>query len=491
VIDNLQLGFEAAAQPENLIFVLLGVTLGTVIGVLPGLGSSSGIAVLLPLTLTMEPLPALIMLAGVYYGCEYGGTICSVLLGVPGEGASIVTVLEGHKMARRGRAGQALAIAAVGSFVAGTLSVIALSIAAPLFSEFAINFGAPETFALMILGLVTVGGLVGGSRAKGYSMAALGAVLAMVGTDPVSGAPRFTLGLSELHFGIDLIAIVIGMVALSEIITQGARRAREPIRSRYRDLMLKREDLRKSRGAIARGGVLGFLLGVLPGAGPTLSTFFSYALEKRLAGKDSEFGRGDIRGVAGPESANNAAVNGAMVPTLSLGIPGSGTTTILLGAFIAFGLQPGPLLLDNQPELVWGLIASFYIGNVVLLILNLPLAPVFASLLRIPYTYIYPVVVVIAVTAAFAIDADMTHVWIAFGAGILGFFMIRYDYPVAPAVLGLILGPLLETHLRRSIAMGRGSPDIFLERPIALSLFAVAALMVLVPLALRFARSRR
>ncbi len=492
MLDHLSIGFELAAQPENLLFCLLGVTLGTIIGVLPGLGSSSGIAILLPLVLTMEPLPALIMLAGVYYGCEYGGTICSVLLGVPGEGASIVTVIEGHKMALKGLAGQALAIAAIGSFFAGTISIVALSLAAPVFADLAINFGSPEMFALMVLGLVTVAGLVGTERSKGYAMAAMGAALAMIGLDPVSGTPRFTLGLPELHFGLTLIAVVIGMVAFAELITQGAQRARPPIKSKYRDLLLSRRDLKKSSGAIGRGGVLGFLVGCLPGAGPTLSTFFSYALEKKLAaGKPGdEFGRGDIRGVAGPESANNAAVNGALVPTLSLGIPGSGTTTILLGAFIAFGIQPGPLLLERQEELVWGLIASFYIGNIVLLVLNLPLAPLFAAFLRIPYTYIYPVVVAIAMIAAFALNATLSDAWIALAAGGLGFFMLRYGYPVAPAILGLILGPLLETHLRRSLAMGVGSPDIFLERPIALSLFAVTLLAIAAPLVIRFIRRR-
>lgn len=487
-------GFATALEPTNLLFCLLGVTLGTFVGILPGLGSSSGIAIMLPLTLGMEPLTALIMLAGLYYGVEYGGTICSVLLGVPGEGPTMVTVLEGHKMALQGRAGQALAISAVGSFAAGTVSIVGLSMAAPAFSSIALEFGPPEMLALMLLGLATVGGLAGKSHAKGYAMAAVGVVLAMVGLDSTSGEARFTFGLLEISFGIELVAIVLGLYAIAELVSAASEeQQRAPIRTRLREMVLSRSDLRKSSGAVTRGGVLGFIMGCLPGAGPTISTFFSYDIERRIAAQrgDSEFGRGDIRGVAGPEAANNSAVNGSFVPTLALGIPGSGTTAILLGAFVAFGLQPGPQFLVEQADLASALIASFFIGNAILLIQNLPLAPLFASFLRAPFSHVYPVVLAVAIVSAFAVNKRISDLWIALIVGVFGYFVKRFDYPVAPLILGLVLGDMIEGHLIRSLAMGHGSPAIFLQRPITVTIFALIIVLTVIGPMVRRLRARR
>lgn len=487
-IQNLADGFSVALEPHNILFCLLGVVLGTVIGMLPGMGSASGVAVLLPLTLTLDPVTALIMLAGLYYGTEYGSTISAVLISTPGDGAALVTVIDGHQMALKGKAGQALAIAAISSFVAGTISVVLLSILAPLFAALSLNFGPPEMFALMVLGLLTVGGIVGNNPLKGIMMAVVGAMIAMVGIDSQTSTLRFAFDRSELYSGVSLVAVVVGVVALAELATQGAAGQVKPIRTRFRDMLLSRKDLRKASGSIGRGGLLGFLIGVLPGAGPTLATFFSYGVEQRVAKDKSEFGNGDIRGVAAPEASNNAAVNGAFIPTLTLGIPGSATTAILLGAFILFDIQPGPLLFEQEGDLVWGLIASFFIGNVLLLALNLPLAPVFASVLRIKYTYLYPVVLVVAVVAAYAVSTRIFDAFLALGLAVLGVFMKQHGYPVAPLVLGLVLGGMVESELRRSLAIGDGSISIFLDRPIALVILALAVLLVAVPQVVRLVR---
>lgn len=489
LLNNVGQGFSVALQPENLLFCLIGVILGTFIGMLPGLGSASGVAILLPLTLTLEPVTALIMLAGLYYGVEYGATISAVLISTPGDGAALVTVIDGHQMALKGKAGQALAIAAISSFLAGTISVVFLSLLAPVFAAISLNFGPPEMFALMLLGLLTVGGIVGKNPHKGILMAVVGAMIALVGIDTQTSVIRYAFGSHQLYSGVSLVAVIVGIVALAEVATQGAAGNVKPIRARFRDMLLSRRDLRKASGAIARGGLLGFVIGILPGAGPTLATFFTYDVERRIAKDKSQFGHGDIRGVAAPEAANNAAVNGAFIPTLTLGIPGSATTAILLGAFILFDIRPGPQLFEEQGPLVWGLIASFYIGNFLLLALNLPLAPVFASLLRVKYTYLYPVVLIIAVVAAYSVSGRLFDAFVALGLGVFGIFMKHQGYPVAPLVLGLVLGSMIEGELRRSLAIGEGNLAIFLDRPIALGIIAFAVLLVAVPLVIR--RMRR
>ncbi len=481
LLDQILGGFATAVTPVNLMYCFLGVLLGTVIGLLPGLGSATGVALLLPLTLTLEPVTALIMLAGIYYGTQYGATISSVLISTPGDSATVVTTLDGYQLARKGRAGPALAIAAIASFIAGTISIVLLMAFAPLFARFALNFGPPETVALMVLGLAGVIGFSGTSRTKGLAMAAFGLAIATVGLDPQTGVPRFTFGSVELLGGIGFLEVVIGLFAVAEVMSQVHRGGTAPIRTRFRDMLLTREDWRRSRMAIVRGGFMGFLLGVLPGAGATLASFFSYDVERRISRHPEQFGKGAIEGVAGPEAANNAAVNGSFVPTLTLGIPGSGTTAVLLGAFLLFGIQPGPLLLEQQPDLVWGLIASFYIGNVILLFLNLPLAPVFASILRLRYGFLYPLILLLCFVGAYAIENRLWGVWLAFAFGVIGYFMKRYDYPAAPVILGLILGGLLEEAMMQTSSISGGDFTIFLQRPIALVLFLVAALVILGP----------
>lgn len=478
-------GFAEALTFQNVLVCFIGALLGTLLGILPGIGSSSGMALLIPLTLTLDPLQALILLAAVYYGSEYGGTVSSVLLNTPGDGAALVTCIDGYPMGQRGEAGKALAVAAISSFVAGTITIVFLSVAAPLFSRAALNFGPPEMFALILLGLTTVGGIAGDSRRKGWAMAAMGVLVASIGIEGQTGTLRFTLGADWLVGGIGLVPFIIGLIAMAELCRQAYSNRSLPstiVRTRYRDMLLTRAELGRIRGSIARGGVIGFLLGCLPGAGPTVATFICYDVEKRVAKDKSQFGKGDIRGVASPEAANNAAVNGAFVPTLTMGIPGSGTTAILLGAFVAFGLRPGPLLFEQQADLVWALIASFYIGNVILVVLNLPLAPLFAKILYIPFKYIYPVVLPVALVGAYAVKNSMNDAWFAVFFAFVAVFLMRRGYPPAPAILGIVLGPLLEGNLERSVSMGSGSFSIFLDRPIALVIFALTIAIFAVPL---------
>jgi putative tricarboxylic transport membrane protein len=490
MIDNLLLGFQTALTPGNLLWCFVGVLAGTVIGLLPGLGSTTGVAVLLPLTLNFEPVTSLIMLAGIYYGAQYGGTITSVLISTPGEAASVVTTIDGYQMARRGRAGAALSIAAIGSFFAAIFSLLLLCALAPPFADFALRFGPPENLAVMVLGLATVVSFSSESRLKGLAMMALGLVIACVGVDPGAGVPRFTFDQVNLLSGISFVHVMIGLFAVGEVMYQIRQGAVQPIRATFRDLVISRAELMRSRGAILRGSVLGFLLGCLPGAGSTLASFIAYGVEKRVSPRRAEFGSGAIEGVAAPESANNAAANANFVPTLTLGIPGGGTTAVLLGAFTIYGIQPGPLLFDEQPSLVWGLLASFFIGNVLLLVLNLPLAPVFAQLLRIRYAYLYPLILLTSFVGAYAIDNNLFSVWLVFVFGLVGYLMKRLDLPMAPLVLGLVVGPLFEKALVQTSAMGGGNVAIVLTRPLSLGILVLAMLLLVLPLVLRRLRSR-
>lgn len=474
-------GFETALSPTNLLYCFLGVLLGTVIGLLPGLGSATGVAILLPLTIPLEPVTALIMLAGIYYGSQYGATISSVLIATPGDSASVVTAFDGYPLARAGRGGAALAIATIASFLSGTVSAALLMTMAPMFSGFALRFGPPENFALMTLGLASVVGFTGKSLYKGLAMAAFGLAVSTVGIDAMTGVSRYTFGSISLLGGIDFLVVVIGLFAVAEVLQQLSAGATEPIRTRFRDMFFTREDWRASGMPIARNSLLGFFVGVLPGAGATLASFLGYDMERRLSKHPEKFGKGAIEGVAAAEAANNSAVNGSFVPTLTLGIPGSGTTAVLLGAFLLFGVRPGPLLLQQQPELAWGLMASFYVGNVLLLLLNLPLAPVFASILRLRYVYLYPLILLVSFVGAYSIENRMWGVWVTFAFGVIGYLMKRYDYPAAPVILGLVLGTMMEQTLVQTSGMGRGDLSIFLQRPIALFLFALSALLVLGP----------
>jgi putative tricarboxylic transport membrane protein len=481
MLDNLMLGFSTALTFENLLWCFLGVLVGTVIGLMPGLGSTTGIAILIPLTLGMEPVTALIMLAGIYYGAQYGGTITSVLISTPGEAASVVTTLDGYQMARQGRAGSALAIAAIGSFIAAIISLGLLMALAPPFAQFALSFGPVENLAIMILGLVTVVSFAGGSMSKGLMMAAAGLLISTVGIASGFSQARFTFGNVNLLGGIPFVEVMIGLFALGEVLHQIRVGAAAPIRARFKDMLLSRKDLTKSVPSILRGSFIGFLLGCLPGAGSTLASFLSYGVEKRVSKNKDNFGKGAIEGVASPESANNAAANANFVPTLALGIPGGGTTAVLLGAFTIYGLQPGPLLFEQQPTLVWGLLVSFFIGNVMLLVLNLPLAPVFAQMLRIPYAYLYPIIILTSLVGAYSVSNNMFSVWLVVIFGLVGFFMKELDLPVAPLVLGVVLGPLLEKSMVQTSALGQGNFMIMFQSPISVSILLLAVLLAVGP----------
>ncbi|MGB3910211.1 MAG: tripartite tricarboxylate transporter permease [Pseudolysinimonas sp.] len=481
MFDNLILGFQTAFTPENLLWCFVGVLVGTVIGLLPGLGSTTGVAILIPLTLTLEPVTALIMLAGIYYGAQYGGTITSVLISTPGEASSVITTLDGYRMARNGRAGAALSISAIGSFVAALISLFLLMLFAPAFADIAIQFGPVENLAIMILGVVIVITFGGGSFVRGLLMAALGILISTVGVATGFSDARFTFGNINLLGGIPFVEVMIGLFAVGEVLHQIRVGAAAPIRARFKDLLLTRSELKRSTGPILRGSGIGFLLGILPGAGSTLASFLAYGIEKRVSPRGKQFGTGMIEGVASPESANNAAANANFIPTLALGIPGGATTAVLLGAFTIYGLQPGPLLFDTQPALVWGLLVSFFIGNVLLLVLNLPLAPVFAQMLRIPYGYLYPLILLTSFVGAYAISNNMFSVWLVLVFGLVGFAFKELSLPLAPFVLGIVLGPLLEKTMVQTSAIGEGSFAVLFQSPIAVGVLAFAFVMALGP----------
>jgi putative tricarboxylic transport membrane protein len=486
LLANLTLGFSIALSPFNLVMAAAGVTVGQLIGALPGIGPVSGVALLLPLTFAMDPTSGIIMLAGIYYGSQYGGTITSVLINTPGESASVVTCLDGYPMALKGRAGPALGIAAFGSFIAGTFGVVMLMLMSPTLARWALSFGPPETFALMLLGLTTVTGLTGENAIKGYISMVLGLMLAMVGFDIISGDPRYAFGVNELLDGFDFLPVAIGLFGMGEVLV-GAEQslALEILQGRYgiRDVLPTAADWVRSRLAIARGTVLGFFVGILPGAGSTIASFFSYAVERKYSKHPEEFGHGAIEGVAGPESANNAASAGAMVPLLTLGIPGSGTTAIMLGGLMMWGLQPGPLLFEKNPSFVWGLIASMYIGNVMLVILNIAFIPVFVRALRIPYSILMALIIVFCITGAYAANNRVWDVGVMLAFGVLGYLMRKLDYSAAALTLALVLGPLAERALRQSLIISDAGVLIFFQRPIAAVLICLAILAVLIPTA--------
>ena len=490
-LNDLLLGFSIAFTPTNLLFAFLGAFLGTVIGALPGIGPSAGIAVLLPVTFGMPPVTAMIMLAGIYYGSMYGGTITSVLINTPGESASVMTTLDGYQMALKGRAGAALGMAAIGSFIAGTISVVLLMMAAPPLADLAVTFGPPEYFALMVLGLTTLASLTGTSMLKGLTVAVAGLVLGTIGIDLMLGAPRFTFESVHLLDGLDFLPVAVGLFAIGELLFNIYQPVRaEPIKAKLSGLLPTRQDWRDAMPGVGRGTAIGFFIGVLPGAGATIASFLAYATEKRFSRRPEQFGTGVIEGVAAPESANNAASTGALIPLMALGIPGSGSTAVMLGALTLYGMQPGPLLMSTHPDVFWGLVASMYIGNIMLLILNLPLAPVFASILRVPYGILIPVIIGIALFGVYSVENSMFNVGVAIVFGGLGFAMRIYGYPPAPLVLALVLGPMMERALRQSLQMSLGSPEIFVTRPVSAIILAVAILSMLLPL-FTWMRARR
>ena len=476
----LMTGFAGALSVPNLLFALAGCVLGTLIGVLPGLGPAAGTAILIPLTFKLDPTGAIIMLAAIYYGAMYGGTITSVLINVPGEAASVVTCLDGYQMARQGRAGAALGIAAIGSFVGGVFAAAALAVVALPLARFALSFGPPEFFSLMLLGMCLVTGLAGQSLVAGLLMTILGLLLALIGMDPVRGAPRFTFGIPELYDGLGFVPVVMGLFGVAEILLTIEAPFRQVVDTKIKNLWPNREEWRRSGGAIGRGTVIGFVLGLIPGVGAVIPTFMAYILEKRISAHPEKFGTGAIEGVAAPETANNAYANAAMVPLLVLGVPSSPTIAVLMGAFIINGLTPGPFLFKERPDLVWTVIASFFTGNVILLVLNLPLVGLWARLLKVPYQYLCAATLLFCIVGAYSLKGAIFDVGVMLGFGVVGYFLRKLDFPLAPAVLALILGPFMEKSLRTSLELSGGDFTIFLTRPISATLIVCAGLIVAV-----------
>jgi putative tricarboxylic transport membrane protein len=480
-------GFATALTPINLMWSLVGVTLGTLIGILPGIGPALTIALLLPVTRTLDPTGAFIMFAGLYYGAMYGSSTTSILLNTPGESGSIVTALEGNQMARRGRGAAALATAAIGSFVAGTIGTMLLTFLAPLFVKLAILFGPAEYFALMVLAFTTVTTLLGSSVVKGLTSLMIGLAFGLAGTDILTGQPRLVFGIPSMLRGIDTVVVAVGLFAVGEALYMASRRdLREavilPIKG---SLFMTREEWRRSWKPWLRGTALGFPFGALPAGGTEIPTFLSYFMEKKLSKNPEEFGKGAIEGVAGPEAANNAAVAGVLVPLLALGLPTSATAAILLAAFEQYNLQPGPQLFTASGPLVWGLIASLYIGNVMLLVLNLPLAGLWVRLLAIPQPLLYGGILVFSTLGVYSLSNSTFDLVLLFVVGLIGFVMRRHDFPVAPAIIGLILGPMAEAQFRRALTISQGDASVFFTHPISLALLVIAALVLLLPALVR------
>lgn len=475
-------GLQIAALPGNLLFALIGVTLGTAVGVLPGIGPALTCALLLPVTAKLDAAGSLIMFAGVYYGGMYGGSTTSILLNTPGESASMITSLEGNKMARAGRGGPALATAAIGSFVAGTIATLALTLTAPLIVDLALTLGPAEYFALIVMAFATVTAMLGNSTARGMASLSFGILLGMVGIDLQTGQARLTFGMPQLLDGIDVVTATVGLFAVGETLHMAARHRQslgtvEAIRG---SLWMSKEDWKRSWKPWLRGTLLGFPIGALPAGGAEIPTFLSYWLEKRLSKNKEEFGKGAIEGVAGPEAANNASAAGVLAPLLTLGLPTSATAAVILAAFQQYGLQPGPLLFINSGDLVWGLLASLYIGNIMLLVLNLPMIGIWVRLLKIPAPWLYGGILVFATIGTYAVGQSVFDLGILLALGLIGFVMRRFDFPIAPVIIGLILGPLAEQQFRRALAISQGDYLTFIERPLAgiLLLLAITALIL-------------
>ncbi len=481
-------GFGIALQPLNLALALGGVFVGTFVGMLPGIGPINAIAILIPVTFAtgIPPESALILLVGIYYGSQYGNSISTILLNVPGTASAVVTALDGHEMTKQGRAGPALAMSAIASFVGGTVSIFGLVLFAPLLAGWAIRFGPAEYFALMIFAFSALSSLSGGSLLRGLASTAFGLWLATVGLDPQSAIPRFTFGQIQLLDGMDFVVVTIGLFAVSEVLQllEDTERGKQAAVT-YGRIMISGKELAATGWTMIRGSVLGFLVGVLPGAGSTIASFLAYSTEQRIAGESGHFGKGDIRGVAAPESANNAAANGAMIPLLTLGVPGSGTTAVLLGALLGLGITPGPLLIQEQPDLFWGLAASMYVGNVFLLLLNLPLVGIFTRALTVPRWFLIPSVAALAFVAVYAVNGSSFDLALMTVFGVVGYLMRKLHFPLAPVVLGLVLGPLMEKNLRRAMALSGGDVSVLFDSPIAIVLWVLAALSLVVPVLLR------
>lgn len=483
-------GFGVALSPWNLLWGFIGVTVGTLVGVLPGVGPALTVAMLLPLTVKLDPTGALIMFAGIYYGAMFGGSTTTILLNTPGESASIATALEGNRMAKAGRAGPALGTAAIGSFVAGTIATLLLTLLAPLVVDLALKFGPAEYFSLMVFAFITVSAVLGSSTVRGLASLFLGLFLGLIGIDGQTGQPRFAFGVGELLDGVDVVVLAVGLFAVGEALYVAAYQSRltETLEKLKGSVWMSKEDWKRSWPAWLRATGIGFPFGTIPAGGAEIPTFLSYTVEKKLSKHPEEFGHGAIEGVAGPEAANNASATGVLEPLLTLGIPTSATAAILLGAFQNYGIQPGPLLFQSQANLVWGLIASLYVGNVMLLILNLPLIGIWVKVLQIPKDILYAAILVFATLGAYSLHQSWVDLLMLYVFGLLGFAMRRWDIPVGPAVIGLILGPLAETQFRRALSISQGDATVFFTQPISATFLAITAALVVVPWIVRRVR---
>ena len=491
IVAGLAQGFSVALNPINLLYCFIGVFIGTLVGVLPGIGPVSAMSLLLPVTLSGTPEAGIIMMAGIYYGSMYGGSTTSILVNIPGEAASVVTCLDGHEMAKRGRAGPALGMAALASFAAGTFAIIALMLVAPSLARVAVAFGPPEYFSLMVLGLTILSFLSQGSMAKALLMAAFGILLGLIGMDQITAQARMTFDRLELLDGIGLVPIVMGLFGVAEILSNLERELkREVIQARIGGLWPSLADWAASKWAIIRGTTLGFFLGILPGGGAVIASFASYAMEKKLSRTPERFGKGAIEGVAGPEAANNAAAGGAFIPLMTLGIPPNVVMALLLGAFVIHGLQPGPLMMVQRPDLFWGIVASMYIGNAMLLVLNMPLIGMWVQVLKLPYRVLFPLILMFCVVGVFASGNAVFDVFVMVIFGVLGYLMRKFGYEPAPLVLAFVLGPMLENNLRKSLILSHGDFTIFVERPISATCLVLAAAALLAPLLPALARKR-
>jgi len=478
-MDNLQLGLSVAFEFSNLLYCFVGVSIGTLVGVLPGIGAVGTMAILLPVTFGIPPTAAIIMLAGIYYGAMYGGSTTSILVNLPGEAASVVTTLDGYQMARQGRAGPALGICAFGSFIAATLSILALQFVANPLASIALRFGPPEYFSIMVLAFVILTYLAQKSLVKALMMAAVGGLLGTIGLDTFSGLPRFTFGIPDLLDGIGLVPVGMGLFGISEIFVNAEKiLQREIYKTEIKHLLPSLRDWMDSKWAILRGTVIGFFVGALPGPGASVASFASYAVEKRVSKRPEKFGTGVIEGVAGPESANNSATVGSMVPLLTMGIPGSLATAMLLGALMIQGITPGPLLVKEHPDLLWGVIFSMYIGNVMLLIINLPLIGLWVRLLRIPYSLLFPLIVLVCMIGGYSVRHTTVDLWLMLIFGVVGYLFRKFEYEPAPLILAFVLSDLFDETLRQSLILSKGSFSIFFVRPISCGCLIFAALIL-------------
>lgn len=484
VFEKLALGFSVALSLQNLLFCFIGCLLGTLIGVLPGVGPITGIALLIPITYGMDPTTALITMAGVYYGSMYGGSTTSILLNVPGESSSVMTCIDGYEMAKRGEGGKALGIAAIGSFIAGTFAIIMLSFVAEPVANLAVTFGSPEFFSLTVVALVLLITMGGKSLNRSLISASLGLIFACIGADTFTNTHRFTFGTLQLMDGLNIVGLLVGLYAISEVMLN-VENPEDSVffkaKLRFRDMFPNKEEWKVCGPVIARSTVIGFIVGMIPGAGATMSAFVAYAVERRLAKRPEMWGNGAIEGVAAPETANNSSTGGGLITMLTLGIPGGGSTAVMLGALMVHGLRPGPLLFETQPEFVWGFIASMYIGNVILLLLNMPLIQMWVALLRIPYNLLMPGILALASVGVLATDFSVVDVWCMVLFGLLGYMMKKLKFPLVPLAFGFIIGPLMEKNLRQALTMSRGSMSIFFTRPFSCALLIIAIASLILP----------